>query len=544
MNLSGPEHFSSDVLVIGGGGAGLRAAIQAREKGASVVLVSKSQVGLGNNTVLSKAAFAAAVGWHDARDNPEVHAEDTLKAGRYINDPYLVRKITTRVLDEVSFLEKCGVQYSKKNGKIILNLSPGHSYHRHVRGVNRWGKDYTLPLKEHAVKLGVSLMERVFITRLLVQGGEAVGAVGIDRTGQVVVFSAPAVVLATGGLGQLYLSTNNAVGMTGDGYALAFNLGIPLRDMEFVQFYPTTIGGTRMLIYETFVFNCGAIIRNSSGEDVVARHGLQDPMVMTRDRLAQAIMKEILEGRDVDGGVIMDLNPVPEETLQQFSQVFPPAAFQGKREFVVVPSAHFGIGGIATDDEAHTLINGLFSCGEVVGGAHGANRLAGNALSEVFAMGAVAGENAAILSREKTLTQPKASEVDTERERLDALLGGEMNVESLLRSLKELMWFKVGIIRNESGLREAADEIRDIRSSIEKVRVDNTRDLVRRLELDNMLLVAEMITLAALERTESRGSHYREDYPDEDTGWRANLFVVNKNSEIKLDKKPAAVAVN
>ena len=539
MKLREPEYISCDVLVIGGGGAGLRAAIQARQGGASVLLASKSPIGLGNNTALSKAAFAAATSERDTSDNPDVHVGDSLEGGRFINDRRLLERMARRVVDEVSFLQSCGVSFQKDGEKIFISRAPGHSYHRHFHGEKRQGTDFSLPMKEYASRIGVNFMERVFISRLLTKNGEPTGTVGIDREGRLLVFLARAVVLATGGLGQLYLYTNNAVGMTADGHALAFHAGAPLRDMEFVQFYPTTIGGTRILLYEAFVFNAGAIIRNSQGEDVLLKHGLADPMVMTRDRMAQAIMREILDGNDVDGGLIIDLSPVTDENFNRLRRLLPTHTPEERREFIVSPTAHFCIGGIVTDEDTRTAIPGLFACGEVVGGAHGANRLAGNALTEAFAMGAIAGENSAPRAKETSVKKPDPAEISAEKSRLESLLGKEAgSTVELLKSLKNVMWYQAGIIRHQSGLKEALDKIRNIRAMAGKVQVTDIKGLSRWLELDNMLLGAELISQAALERTESRGAHYREDYPNEDPGWQANLFITNRQGKIALEKRP------
>jgi len=537
MKLSGPEYIACDVLVIGGGGAGLRAAIEARQAGASVVLVSKSQVGLGNNTALSKATFPAA-GLGDTRDSPEVHIRDTVEAGCFINDLRLTERMARKVVEEVSFLERYGVSFQKKGGKVVTDYVPGHTYSRHVMGENRRGTNFTLPLKEYASRIGVRFAERVFITRLLTQG-KVVGAAGIDRGGRILVFPARTVVLATGGFGQIYLHTTNAAGITGDGLALAFHLGVPLRDMEFVQFYPTAIRGIRLFSYEVFVFLYGALLKNSHGEDVAEKYGLRKSMVMTRDRLAQAIMREILEGRDVEGGVVMDLGPVPEDIPLQHRHMLPTEAISGRREFVVFPTAHFTMGGIVVDEEARTSVPGLFVCGEVSGGAHGANRLAGNALAEVFTMGRVAGENAALLALETSPEKPDPAEVAAEKKRLESLLGErEGNLGELLRSLKEVAWYQAGIIRHRADLEEAVEKIKGIRLLAREVRAPDIKGLVTRLELDNMLLVAEMVSRAALERSESRGAHYRDDYPGEDPNWCASLFVINQAGAVTLEKRP------
>lgn len=535
MILSGPEYIDCDVLVMGGGGAGLRAAIEARQAGVSVLLVSKSQVGLGNNTALSTAAFPAA-GSGDDRDSPNIHMQDTVKAGCFINDMCLAKKISGEIVEEVSFLEKFGVSFQKKGRIFVTEKVPGHTYSRHVLGKSRRGTDLTLPLKEFASRIGVRFAERVFISRLLIRG-KGITAIGIDKRGCLLIFQARAVVMATGGFGQIYLHTNNAVGTTGDGLALAFNLGIPLRDMEFVQFYPTAIAGIRLFPYEIFVFLHGAILKNSLGEDIVHKHGLYDPMVMTRDRLTRAIMREILEGRDVEGGVVVDLSPVPNEGLIHHRTLLP-AALLGKKEFIVFPTAHFSIGGIAVDENACTSIPALFACGEISGGAHGANRLAGNALAEVFVMGRAAGQNAALVAQEACQEKPDPAEAVAEKKRLESLLGEQdENIEEILRSLKEIMWYQVGIIRNKSGLEKALEKIKEIRLLAQRVRASSIRGLTMRLELDNMLLLAELVTKAALERCESRGVHYREDYPNEDPRWCASLFIVNRNGKIRLEKR-------
>lgn len=544
MNLKEAEYISSDVLVIGGGGAGLRAAIAAREAGAATLLVSKSAVGLGNNTAIAKAGLAAATGDKDKNDSPDAHVRDTLKGGRFINDVRLVRKAAQRIVSEVSLLAGCGVPFEKEGGKIMIGRSAGHSYPRQFYGKERRGTSLTAPLKKYASSIGVDLMAGVVISRLIVRNGQFIAALGVDKEGRFLVFPAKAVVIATGGLGQIYLNTDNAAGMTGDGYALAFQLGIPLRDMEFVQFYPAAIEGKRILLYEVFVLNLGGVLKNARGENVLVKYGLTDPLLMTRDRVARAFMREILNGNDVAGGIVMDLSPVSGENMERFHYLLPPAALKGKREFLVSPTTHFFMGGIATDEEAGTPIKGIFACGEASGGLHGANRLAGNALTEAFAMGGVAGENAALRSRARTVKQPEAAIVEAEKTRLESLFRkGDGNLEELVTALRETNWYRCGVIRSHSGLEETVGRIREIRSMAKTVPVADMRSLIQKLELDNMLQVSEIVSRAALKRTESRGAHFREDYPEESSDWRATILVSNRNGEIVLEKRPV-VGVN
>ena len=386
-----------DVLVIGGGGSGLRAAIAAKQRGVDVVVVSKSRVGYGNNTFISKGTFAAATGWRDSRDNPDVHLKDSIIGGRFINDRKILKLVTQEAVSQIEFLQRCGVRFYERGGGLGVVHTPGHSYPRHVRGRNRSGRDFIIPLRAYAERIGVRFMDRAFITRLIISRGRIAGATGIARDGVFSAFSASCIVLATGGFARTYLHNNNAAGITGDGHTLAFELGVPLRDMEFIQFYPTALGalGSRLFLYEAFVFQAGAVLRNAFGDDIIAKYGLNDPMAMTRDRLTRAIMQEILEGRGVTGGLIVDLSTVPEEELTALRQLLPSTGTQGENELIVSPTAHFCMGGISIDENAGTIVPGLFAAGEVCAGVHGANRLVGNALSEVFSMGGVAGERAA-----------------------------------------------------------------------------------------------------------------------------------------------------
>jgi len=325
MEFQETIEMTCDVLVIGGGGAGLRAAIEARHGGADVLLASKSRVGYANNTYIAKAVIAAS-GWGNPGDGAGVHLEDTVRGGCFLNDRNLVSVMVEKAKTEMSFLEKCGVVFAKKEGRFDIEQIAGHSFPRQIRGEHRTGSDLVVPLKQYAEKIGVRFADRVFITRLFSSGDRMAGASGVSHDGRFMAFSAGCVILATGGFGQVYLHTNNAAGITGDGQALALHLGLPLKDMEFVQFYPTATGkfGNRLILSEVLVMVEGAVLKNSLGEDIVIRHGLTDPMRLTRDRLAQAIMRELLEGRGVDGGVIMDSAPSPRKGCRHWPLCCPP----------------------------------------------------------------------------------------------------------------------------------------------------------------------------------------------------------------------------
>lgn len=531
--------LSCDILVIGGGGAGLRAAIEAKETGADVIIVSKSRVGFGNNTFISKGTFAAATGLGNLSDNPDVHTKDSIRGGRFINDQRLVKLVAQEAGDQIAFLEKCGVKFFKRHGKIRLMHTPGHSFSRHVRGEHHTGRDFTIPLREYARSIGVRFAERIFITKVFTSTNRVAAATGITYDGHFLDFATTCVILATGGFAQIYLHNNNAAGMTGDGHALAYVLGIPLKDMEFIQFYPTALGilGSRLFLYEAFIFQAGAVLRNANGEDILAKYGLNDPMAMTRDRLTRAIMHEIAEGRDVDGGVLVDFNKISDENLNSWRYMLPSANQSRENKLVVFPTAHFCMGGISIDEHAETSVPGLFAAGEVCAGIHGANRLGGNALTEVFTIGGIAGRMAAIKAREIGRTAFPKMQMVEEKKRLESLFTmGKRDARELRNDLKQLMWDNAGIIRDESGLQDAVRRIEELTADLPSVQIRDGRGLIKYLELCNMLLVSNMVCKAALLRNESRGAHYRTDFPDENnTNWLKNIFIHKKASNMRLD---------
>lgn len=531
--------LSCDILVIGGGGSGLRAAIEAKERGADVTIVSKSRVGFGNNTFISKGTFAVATGLGDSSDNPDVHTKDSIIGGRFINDQRLVKVVIKESGDQIAFLEKCGVKFFKRQGKISLMHTPGHTFSRHVRGEHQTGRDFTLPLREYARRIGVRFAERIFITKVFISKNRIAAATGITYDGSFLTFVTTCVILATGGFAQIYLHNNNVAGMTGDGHALAYVLGIPLKDMEFIQFYPTALGalGNRLFLYEAFILQAGAVLRNDKGDDIIAKYSLSDPMVMTRDRLTRAIMHEILESRDVDGGALIDLSAVPDEKLNRLLHLLPSVNLSKKRKFVVSPTAHFCMGGIIINESAETSIPGLFAAGEVCAGIHGANRLGGNALTEVFTVGGIAGRMAAIKAGEIGRPDFPTTQVVEEKTRLESLLtSGNRDVRGLRKDLKQLMWDKAGIIREKSRLQEAVKRIEELTADLPRVQIRDGRGLIKYLELRNMLLISEMVCRAALLRAESRGAHYRSDYPEEDDEhWLKNILIHKKESGMKLE---------
>ena len=540
MRKGDQNQIRADVLVIGGGGAGLLAAIRAREKGADVLLVSKSRVGYANNTYISKSGLAASKGGPNPSDGPDTHFSDSLRGGCFINERPLIEKIVHEIRPQIAFLERCGIRFLKSGEELVVLQAAGHSSPRNLRSHSRKGSGYTEPLRKHALDAGVRFLENVMVTRLFAGGGRFRGAVGVTPKGDLLGFQAPSCVLATGGYAQIYLKTNNAAGTTGDGLALAYELGLPLRDMEFVQFYPTAFGelGRPMLLYEEVLLSPGAVVRNSLGENVAEKHGLNDRMSLTRDRLARAIFREIQAGLSVEGGVILDIRHVPQERIAKLRPVLPAGWTPEQTEFIVSPTTHFCMGGVVANEWGETELPGLFAAGEVCGGAHGANRLAGNALAEAFVMGSVVGARGSGFAKKGNATGSLHEELAAEADRLSPRGSGSStgSLRDLRRTLKELMWNKAGIIRDRVGLEGSLAGVEHIRSLLSELRIEGGREMIASIELQNMLLASEIVSRAALARTESRGAHYRSDYPEEDNSlWLKKIVIRKGGSGMRLE---------
>ncbi|MDD3653852.1 MAG: FAD-binding protein [Desulfotomaculaceae bacterium] len=538
------DKLNTDVLVIGGGGAGLCAAISSKKEGAEVIMISKSLPGRANNTAISDGSFSAATGLWDERDTPEQHFSDTLATGRGINRPDMVRTMTSGAPEQVGKLLSYGVPLQKKDdGKLKTFSLPGHSVARNLVTEKSSGIEFTLPLFNCAQKLGVKFLAGVFVVRLCrsEQGGIA-GALVIDPARQgLILIQARATVLATGGAGHIYSHTNNAPGTTGDGYALALYSGIQLTDMEFVQYYPTCLLNSSpvkaMAIYEVLVYRGGARLLNSLGENIALRHGLKDNSSMTRDAVTLAIAKEIKEGRGINGGVWMDLSTIPADKIGRFQKFV--RGSQGQTRFLVAPAAHFFMGGLLANELGETGIEGLYSAGEVNGGVHGANRLGGNALTEAWVYGDITGRLAAQHSRRKKKNYI-AENLQLIIKNLKACTEakGHVLVEEVGRELQYLMWEKAGVIRTRERLNEMIGDLEELKEKLSETRANDFNSLIKKLETRNMLLVGEAIVLAALSRKESRGAHYREDFPNEggEKSISSTCVKLNNRQEMIISK--------
>jgi succinate dehydrogenase / fumarate reductase flavoprotein subunit len=581
LDSTRPQTRPHDVLVIGAGGAGLRAAIEARAAGANVGLVCKSLLGKAH-TVMAEGGVAAALGHVAPSDSWRTHFRDTMVGGKYLNNPRMAELHAVESPARVRELEEWGAVFDRtRDGRILQRPFGGHSHPRLAHVGDRTGLEMIRTLQDRAVALGIDVYMECTITELITGREGVTGAFGYWRTtGRPIVFPAKAVVLATGGIGKAYEITSNSWEYSGDGQALAYAAGAELIDMEFVQFHPTGMvwpPGVRGLLVTEAVRGEGGILRNASGarfmwmylpeerreeyaatDEEAARwvtalsqgretDARRPPELSTRDNVSRAIYTEVKEGRgSPHGGVYLDISYLPADHVrrklpsmyEQFKELADVDITKGPME--VGPTTHYVMGGIRVDAETQaTTVGGLYAAGEVAGGMHGANRLGGNSLSDLLVFGARAG--AAAAARAAGLpNEPYVDPVQVQsatRELAAPLERGEgEDPYAIQRDLQSVMQRFVGIFREEPDLDEAIRELAELRRRWRTVRVTGGRvfnpgwHLV--FELGNLLTVSEAIARSARQRTESRGAHSRIDYPaTDDRTWGGRNSVVAKSAD-------------
>ncbi|NOZ82965.1 MAG: fumarate reductase subunit A [Euryarchaeota archaeon] len=533
--------YQCDVLVVGGGGAGARAAIEARRHGAEVLVVVKGLFGRSGCTVMAEGGYNAAFGFVDPSDSREHHFEDTVIGGRWLNNQKLVEILVEQAPERLVELERFGAVFDRvEPEKYDQRYFGGQRFRRTVHRGDRTGHEMMSALKEEVYRLGIDVLEEVAITRLLLADGAVAGATGLDLIhGRFLLFRAKAVVLATGGAGRIYSITTNPFQKTGDGYALAYNAGAELIDMEMVQFHPTGMvyppSASGLLVTEA-VRGEGGKLYNALGERFMLRYDQERAELSTRDVVTKAIFREIAEGRGTEhGGVYLDVTHVPDEIIEQklgtmLAQYLDVGVDIRREPMQVSPSAHHFMGGVRIDEHCRSTLPNLFACGECAGGVHGANRLGGNSLAETQVFGAIAGRSAAQAAASRSHAKIDLEALEEEHSRIYRFESGEGELPYTLRAeLQRVMWEHVGIIRSRQSLENALRKIAELRKQVEHVSVESglryNLQLLTAVELENMLLVAEIIARSALLRTESRGAHYRSDYPEEDPRWVKNIVV-------------------
>ncbi|MGC2192732.1 MAG: succinate dehydrogenase/fumarate reductase iron-sulfur subunit [Candidatus Dormiibacterota bacterium] len=548
-----------DVLVLGAGGAGMRAAIAAAEQGSRVGVVCKSLLGKAH-TVMAEGGIAAAMGNLDGDDSWEVHFGDTLRGGAMLNNWRMVELYAHEVIDRVIELEEWGGVFDRtKEGRISQRAFGAHSWRRLAHIGDRTGLELIRTCQDRLVHTdGVTIHMETTLTRLLKDGDRIAGAFGYDRaTGEFVVIRAKAVVLATGGWGRMFLITSNSWEGTGDGAAMAYQAGAELKDMEFVQFHPTGMvwpPGARGILVTEGVRGEGGILRNSLGERFMARYDPIKKDLSSRDIVARSIFKEVQAGRgSPHGGAFLDVTHIGEETIKRrlpsmYEQFHSLAGVDITKEAMeVAPTIHYTMGGVNVEAEtAATNVPGLYAAGEVAAGLHGANRLGGNSLGDILVFGRRAGEAAAEYARSRNLMpRIRESEVEAEKELLLRPLSGGSGEDpfQLHRALQNAMQSGAAIARTEDSLRDTLEEILELQARAKRIRVPGTpaynpgfsgaRDDLF------MLTISEAIVRSALERRESRGSQWRLDYLDRDP----ELGKVNLVTRLGSDGRMEVVRV-
>jgi len=570
------QKFEFDVLVVGAGGAGLRAAIDASAAGVKVGVVSKSLLGKAH-TVMAEGGMAAAMGNVDDRDNWRVHFADTMRGGQYLNNWRMAELHAKEAPARVRELEAWGAMFDRtKDGRILQRNFGGHRYPRLAHVGDRTGLEMIRTLQDHGIHQGIDFHMETTILTLLKDGGRCVGAFAYDRErGRFKLFHAKAVVLATGGIGRAYQITSNSWEYTGDGHSLAFHAGAELLDMEFVQFHPTGMvwpPSVRGILVTEGVRGEGGVLRNKGGkrfmfDDIPPlyvnqtadneeegwrytqgdKSARRPPELLTRDHVARCINREVKEGRgSPHGGVFLDIAWIREKlpnSVEHIKKKLPSMYHQFKQladvditkeAMEIGPTMHYMMGGVAVDAESQmSTVPGLFAAGESGAGLHGANRLGGNSLSDLLVFGQRAGEYAAKFAKEHGAGQIDNAQVEeTARWALEPFERGQSgeNPYAVQHDLQTMMQELVGIVRREEEIEQAIEGIGKLKARAGRAGVCGNREYNNgwhtALDLRNLLTVSEIVAKAAITRKESRGAHFRDDYPEKSEKWaNVNLRV-------------------
>jgi succinate dehydrogenase / fumarate reductase, flavoprotein subunit len=551
------ETHEHDVLIIGAGGAGLRAAIEALAKGVSVGVVCKSLLGKAH-TVMAEGGIAAAMANVDAADNWRAHFRDTMRGGKLLNNWRMAQLHAQEAPERVRELEQWGALFDRtENGEILQRAFGGHTFKRLCHVGDRTGLEMIRTLQDRGVHQGIDVYMECTITRLFKDGDRIAGAFGYWREqGRFVVFRAKSVIICTGGIGKAWKITSNSWEYTGDGMALAYDAGADLIDMEFVQFHPTGMvwpPGVQGILVTEAVRGEGGILRNKNGERFMERYDPKKLELSTRDVVARSIYTEVREGRGTEhGGAFLDISHKPAEYVKRklpsmYHQFLELADVDiTKQPMEVGPTCHYMMGGIRVDAEtAQSSIPGLFAAGESAAGLHGANRLGGNSLSDLLVFGRRAGLAAA--EHAKRITAPAIDSSQIEDAERQLLLPFERSAGespyAIHDDLQGIMQTLVGIFRNEEDLHQALSEIEKMKARASRVHVEGSRlfnpgwHLAR--DLESMLTIAEAVARSALARRESRGAHSRIDYPGLDDAWgKMHNVVVKKADTMTLFEDP------
>lgn len=551
------QTIKTDILVIGAGGAGIRAAIEAKKSGLNVMLLGKEVLGCAHTGMAMGGMNCALV----PPATPEFHAQITIEGGYFINNYKMVRAFTEEMPARIHDLEQYGVIFDRlENGEFYVWAGPKQKYPLNVCVGDYTGREMMQGLVDEARKLHVQYSDEFFISKLMKTSGQISGAVGFSiKTGEIVVFETKAIILATGGAGRMYKVTTNAASNTGDGYAMAFDIGAELIDMEMVQFHPTGMAypeSSRGVLVTEKVRALGGILRNKNGERFMEKYFPKEKEVAKRDEVSRSIYQEVAAGNGVEEmeAVYLYVNHWDKEKIfEQIPDVYHQYKNVGvdisKDPMKIYPAMHHMMGGVRVDEWCNSSVTGLIACGEVGGGVHGANRLGGNSIAEGQVFGRRAGITAAkYIGKQKNFAKNKKTSIDEECIRITSFLTRKKGIppQEVEDELKQVMWDKVGIFRDEKRLLEAKKAISTLIKKAKKMKTrtnlkQRNRDLQDCLEIENMLVTAQTVIEAAILRKESRGAHSRIDYPEMKDEWKKNIVVKKVNDKIITKIVPIVV---
>ena len=535
--------ISSDVLIIGSGGAGSRAAIEVDDAGLKPLIVSKGLSFRSGCTGMAEGGYNAVFKTVDKDDSIEAHMHDTLKGGSYLNDEKLVEILVNESPKRLIDLENYGALFDRQeSGEIDQRPFGGQSFRRTCYQGDRTGAELLNALKEEIIRRDIECIEEVMITSLVCEGTQVIGACGFDlKDSSLIYFQAKSTILASGGAGQLYPVTSNTFQKNGDGYAIAFRAGASLIDMEQIQFHPTGMvkpKTKRGILVTEAVRAEGGILLNKDGERFMSKYAPEKMELATRDVVARSIYQEISEGKGTDdGGVYLDISHLDDdyidEKLETMVLQFENVGVDIKHEPIeVAPTAHHFMGGLKINTDASTSLENLFGAGEVCGGVHGANRLGGNALADTQVFGKIAGESASKAAKQTDL-KTNEEMVENEASRIEGIIKkGTIKPQDFKNRIKNLMWEKVAIVREEKTLNEALGELLEMQKELDSLDVSEKKqyntELVTALEVINMVEICILTVKSAILRRESRGAHFRSDFPESLDEWKKSI-VINKN---------------
>lgn len=540
------KNIKTDILVIGAGGAGIRAAIEAKKSGLNTILLGKEVLGCAHTGMAMGGMNAAMV----KPATPEFHAQITIEGGYFINNYKMVKVFAEEMPARIYDLESYGVIYDRlESGDFYVWAGPKQKYPLNVCVGDYTGREMMQGLVDEARKLNIKYTDEFFVSKLLKKDNCVVGAVGINiKTGEFVVFHAKAVILASGGAGRMYRVTTNAASNTGDGYAMALEVGAELVDMEMVQFHPTGMAyppsSLGVLVTEK-VRAHGGLLRNNKGERFMSKYFPKEMEMAKRDEVSRSIFQEVAAGGGTKHhAVYLHVDHWPKEKiLEHIPDVYEQYKNAGvdisKEPMEIYPSMHHMMGGIKINEWGKTNILGLYAAGEVAGGVHGANRLGGNSIAEGQVFGRRAGISAAKYAKKTKLSSLPTNLIKNEEQRIMSFISRKNGVppHEVEDKLKQVMWDKVGIFRDEKRLASAKKDIQALKKIALKMKTrtkikERNRDLQDSLEIENMLLTAESVIEAALIRKESRGAHSRIDYPEMVEEWEKNILIKKVGNEL------------